>query len=63
MCKEGKAKRLWDKSQRVSVRCKVQSGESFRSSLYACADYSEWPERKPLNLTMVDPDKYILLGN
>lgn len=42
---EGQSKRMWNKSQGLSVRGKVQSGELFKSNLYTWASKNEWPVR------------------
>lgn len=32
VCREGQSKMMWDESQGISVRCRVQSGESLKSN-------------------------------
>lgn len=61
-CKEGHLKRIYNTSKRLSVNCKVQNGESFKSNLYAWAGRSVWPERRRLKCIMIDLDRWRLLN-
>jgi len=38
--REEQSKRMWDISLRLSVKCKMQNGASFKSSLYSWAGRS-----------------------
>ena len=47
--REGQSNKICERSQMLSLWCKVQNGESFKLSLYAWAGNNECPIRKRLN--------------